>query len=163
MSGEVPEASGLSHYRADGSAHMVDVSGKVATRREATASGLLRTRADVVDRIMAGDLPKGEALATARIAGTLAAKQTPFLVPMCHPLPLSSITIDFRAVDDTVCIVASVATTAPTGVEMEALTAVSVAALTLFDMVKAVDATAVIDAVRVESKSGGTHDWQRDE
>ncbi|GAA3547295.1 cyclic pyranopterin monophosphate synthase accessory protein [Aeromicrobium flavum] len=163
MSDQAPEPSGLSHYRPDGSAHMVDVSGKAATRRRATASGLLRTRTDVVERIMAGDLPKGEALATARIAGILAAKQTPFLVPMCHPLPLSSITIDFHAFDDTVRIEATVATTAPTGVEMEALTAVCVAALTLFDMVKAVDATAVIDAVRVEAKSGGTHDWQRDD
>ncbi|MCL3837485.1 cyclic pyranopterin monophosphate synthase MoaC [Aeromicrobium duanguangcaii] len=155
--------SGLSHYRADGSAHMVDVSGKATTKRQATASGRLRTRADVVARIMAGDLPKGEALATARIAGILAAKQTPFLVPMCHPLPLSAITIDFRALDDAVHIEATVATTAPTGVEMEALTAVSIAALTLFDMVKAVDATAVIESVRVESKSGGTHDWERDD
>lgn len=162
MSGTADE-SGLSHYRADGSAHMVDVSAKATTRREATASGLLRTRPDVVARIMAGDLPKGEALATARIAGILAAKQTPFLVPMCHPLPLAAITIDFHAFDDTVRIEATVATTAPTGVEMEALTAVSVAALTLFDMVKAVDATAVIDAVRVEAKSGGTHDWRRDD
>lgn len=153
----------LSHYRADGSAHMVDVTAKPPTHRRATASGLLRTRADVVERIMAGDLPKGEALATARIAGILAAKQTPTLIPLCHPLPLSSITLDFRALDDAVAIEASVSTTAPTGVEMEALTAVSVAALTLFDMVKAVDATAVIDAVRVESKAGGTHDWSRDD
>lgn len=153
----------LSHYRSDGSAHMVDVTAKPPTHRRATASGRLRTRADVVERIMTGDLPKGEALATARIAGILAAKQTPTLIPLCHPLPLSSITLDFRALDDAVAIEASVSTTAPTGVEMEALTAVSVAALTLFDMVKAVDATAVIDAVRVESKSGGTHDWSRDD
>ncbi|SKB08660.1 cyclic pyranopterin monophosphate synthase MoaC [Aeromicrobium choanae] len=153
----------LSHYRADGSAHMVDVSGKATTRRQATASGLLRTRADVVERIMTGDLPKGEALATARIAGILAAKQTPFLVPMCHPLSLAAITVDFRALDDAVRIEATVATTGPTGVEMEALTAVSVAALTLFDMVKAVDHTARIDALQVEAKTGGTHDWTRDE
>ncbi len=154
---------GLSHYRGDGSAHMVDVTAKPVTHRRATAAGLLRSRADVVERIMAGDLPKGEALATARIAGILAAKQTPTLIPLCHPLPLSSITVDFRAESDAVVIVATVATTATTGVEMEALTAVSVAALTLFDMVKAVDATAVIESVRVESKSGGTHDWSRDD
>lgn len=153
----------LSHYRSDGSAHMVDVSAKAPTKRRATASGLLRTRPDVVERIMAGDLPKGEALATARVAGILAAKQTPALVPLCHPLPLSSITVDFRAEGDAVAIEATVATTAPTGVEMEALTAVSVAALTLFDMVKAVDARAVIESVRVEEKTGGTHDWSRDE
>ncbi len=154
---------GLSHYRDDGSAHMVDVTAKATSRRVATASGLLRTRPDVVARIMSGDLPKGEALATARVAGILAAKRTPDLVPLCHPLPLGSITIDFRALDDAVRVEATVATTAPTGVEMEALTAVSVAALTLFDMVKAVDHTAVIDAVRVESKTGGTHDWSRDD
>ncbi|MET1133766.1 MAG: cyclic pyranopterin monophosphate synthase MoaC [Aeromicrobium sp.] len=153
----------LSHYRADGSAHMVDVSAKATTRRQATASGLLRTRPDVVERIMSGDLPKGEALATARIAGILAAKQTPFLVPMCHPLSLSAITVDFRAQGGAVRIEATVATTGPTGVEMEALTAVSVAALTLFDMVKAVDHTARIDAVQVEAKTGGTHDWTRDD
>jgi len=153
---------GLTHYREDGSAHMVDVAGKPATRRVAVASGRLRTRGDVVSRIMAGDLPKGEALATARVAGILAAKRTPTLVPLCHPLPLTSITVDFSAESDAVRIEATVATKAPTGVEMEALTAVSVAALTLFDMVKAVDATAVIDEVRVESKSGGTHDWTRD-
>lgn len=158
-----PEPQDLSHYRSDGSAHMVDVTAKPPTKRRATASGLVRTRPDVVDRIMNGDLPKGEALATARIAGILAAKQTPTLIPLCHPLPLSSITVDFRAVDGAVAIEATVSTTAPTGVEMEALTAVSVAALTVFDMVKAVDATAVIDAVRVDSKSGGTHDWSRDD
>ena len=153
----------LSHYREDGSAHMVDVTGKQPSKRRARASGRLRTRADVVGRIMSGDLPKGEALATARIAGILAAKQTPTLIPLCHPLPLSSITVDFRAEDDAVVIEATVSTTAPTGVEMEALTAVSVAALTLFDMVKAVDATAVIESVRVEEKTGGTHDWRRDD
>lgn len=156
-------ADGLSHYRADGSAHMVDVTAKDTTRRQARASGRLRTRPEVVTRIMTADLPKGEAIATARVAGIMAAKRTPDLVPLCHPLPLGAITIDFTAEHDAVRIEATVATTAPTGVEMEALTAVSVAALTLFDMVKAVDATAVIDAVRVEAKSGGTHDWSRDE
>lgn len=157
-----PDQQGLSHYRADGSAHMVDVTAKPPTHRRATASGRLRTRPDVVAQIMSGDLPKGEALSTARIAGILAAKQTPHLIPLCHPLPLSSITVDFRAEGDAVIMVATVTTTAPTGVEMEALTAVSIAALTLFDMVKAVDATAVIESVRVEAKSGGTHDWSRD-
>lgn len=153
----------LSHYRDDGSAHMVDVTAKSATRREATASGLLRTRPDVVARIMAGDLPKGEALATARVAGIMAAKRTPDLVPLCHPLPLGAITVDFAAEDDAVRITATVATTSNTGVEMEALTAVSVAALTLYDMVKAVDRAAVIESVGVDSKTGGTHDWTRDE
>lgn len=156
-------AEELSHYRADGSSHMVDITAKAATRREAHASGRLRTQPEVVTRIMTADLPKGEAIATARIAGIMAAKRTPDLVPLCHPLPLGAITIDFTAERDAVRIDATVATTAPTGVEMEALTAVSVAALTLFDMVKAVDATAVIEQVRVESKTGGTHDWSRDE
>ncbi len=157
------QSPGLSHYRTDGSAHMVDVTEKATSKRIARASGVFRTRPDVVEKIMTANLPKGEALATARIAAILAAKRTPELIPLCHPLPLGAIEIDFEAAEDAVLISATVATTAPTGVEMEALTAVSVAALTLFDMVKAVDATAVIESIRVESKSGGTHDWSRDE
>ncbi|HPU12534.1 MAG TPA: cyclic pyranopterin monophosphate synthase MoaC [Aeromicrobium sp.] len=153
----------LSHYRADGSAHMVDVTAKATTKRVASASGIFRTRPDVVQQIMTANLPKGEALATARIAAIMAAKRTPDLIPLCHPLPLGAITIDFEASADSVRITATVATTAPTGVEMEALTAVSVAALTLFDMVKAVDAKAVIEQIQVESKAGGTHDWSRSE
>ena len=154
---------GLSHVRADGSAHMVDVTDKAVTSREATARAVLRTRADVVDRIARGDLPKGEALATARIAGIMGAKRTSDLVPMCHPLPLSGIELDLVPQDDRVEITARVRTQGVTGVEMEALTAVTVAALTLFDMIKAVDHLAVIDGVQVLAKSGGkSGDWTRE-
>ena len=140
---------------------MVDVSTKEATTRTATASGRLVTRPEVVRQIAEGDLPKGEAIATARIAGILAAKQTAALVPLCHPLPLSKIEVDIVPADDHVRISALVRTTAPTGVEMEALTAVSVAGLTLYDMIKAVDRAAVLTDIRVDRKSGGTTDWER--
>jgi cyclic pyranopterin monophosphate synthase len=154
--------SDLSHYRADGAAHMVDVSAKDVTRREATATGVLRTRADVVGRIASGDLPKGEAIATARIAGIMGAKRTPDLVPLCHPLPLSGVDLDVVPSGDRVEITATVRTTGRTGVEMEALTAVTVAGLTLYDMIKAVDRGAVLTDVRVVAKSGGkSGDWTR--
>ena len=152
----------LSHYRADGAAHMVDVSAKDVTRREATATGVLRTRPDVVARIASGDLPKGEAIATARIAGILGAKRTPDLVPLCHPLPISGVEIDVVPAGDAVRITATVRTTGRTGVEMEALTAVTVAGLTLYDMIKAVDKAAVLTDVQVVAKSGGkSGDWTR--
>ena len=156
---------GLTHYRADGAAHMVDVSAKDVTKRQATATGVLRTRADVVERIAAGDLPKGEAIATARVAGILGAKRTPDLVPLCHPLPISGVEIDVVPASDgsgTVQITATVRTTGRTGVEMEALTAVTVAGLTLYDMIKAVDKAAVLTDVQVVAKSGGkSGDWAR--
>ncbi|MEU2202570.1 cyclic pyranopterin monophosphate synthase MoaC [Isoptericola sp. NPDC019482] len=156
---------GLTHYRADGAAHMVDVSAKDVTKRQATATGVLRTRADVVARIASGDLPKGEAIATARIAGILGAKRTPDLVPLCHPLPISGVEIDVVPASDgsgTVAISATVRTTGRTGVEMEALTAVTVAGLTLYDMIKAVDKAAVLTDVQVVAKSGGkSGDWAR--
>ena len=153
----------LTHLRDDGSAHMVDVSGKAPSARRAVAHAVLTTRADVVEAVLAGDLPKGEAIGTARIAGILAAKQTSTLIPLCHPLPLTSITIDIEAVADTLTVVATVATTSQTGVEMEALTAASVAALTLYDMIKAVDKLAVIGDIKVLSKSGGkSGDWSRE-
>lgn len=156
---------GLTHYRADGAAHMVDVSAKDVTKRQATATGVLRTRADVVERIASGDLPKGEAIATARIAGILGAKRTPDLVPLCHPVPISGVEIDVVPASDgsgTVGISATVRTTGRTGVEMEALTAVTVAGLTLYDMIKAVDKAAVLTDVQVVAKSGGTSgDWAR--
>lgn len=153
----------LSHYRPDGSAHMVDVSHKLVTTRIATATARFESRPDVVDRIMTGDLPKGEALATARVAGILAAKRTSDLIPLCHPLPISQVAIDFRAESATIVISATVKTTSQTGVEMEALTAASVAALTIYDMVKAVDNQAIITGVQVTAKSGGTNDWTRDD
>ncbi|MPY11841.1 cyclic pyranopterin monophosphate synthase MoaC [Arthrobacter bussei] len=150
----------LSHVRADGTAHMVDVSGKQPTVREAVAESTLETTADVVALIADGTLPKGDALAVARVAGIMAAKQTSTLIPLCHPLPLSKVTVDFEPDGGTVRVLALVRTTALTGVEMEALTAASVAALTLYDMIKAVDKRAVINGTRVVSKSGGkSGDW----
>lgn len=149
--------------RADGSAHMVDVTEKAETKRVATAQAVLRTRSDVVARIADGSLPKGEALGTARVAGIMAAKQTSSLIPLCHPLPIGSVTIDFEPADESVRILATVSTRGVTGVEMEALTAASVAALTLYDMIKAVDKFAVIEAIQVLEKSGGkSGDWARD-
>ena len=145
----------LTHQRADGAVHMVDVSAKEETKRVAVAQAVLVTRADVVELLVSGNLPKGEALAQARIAGILAAKQTSSLIPLCHPLFLTGADLDFTATGDRVRIEATVSTTGKTGVEMEALTAASVAALTLYDMVKAVDRAAVITDVTLVSKSGG--------
>ncbi|GAB2535608.1 cyclic pyranopterin monophosphate synthase MoaC [Brachybacterium huguangmaarense] len=154
--------SALTHVRADGSAHMVDVTDKATTRREATARAVLRTRPDVVARIADGDLPKGEALPVARLAGIMGAKRTSDLIPLCHPLPLTGVEVDLDAHDDVVEILARVRTTGLTGVEMEALTAVTVAALTVFDMIKAVDHLATIGEVQVLAKSGGkSGDWDR--
>lgn len=150
----------LTHVREDGSAHMVDVSAKAVTAREATAQSVLRTTAEVIALIVDGDLPKGDALAVARIAGIMAAKQTSTLIPLCHPLPLSKVTLDFAPEGDAVVVSATVKTTSVTGVEMEALTAASVAALTLYDMIKAVDKLAVVTDIRVLAKSGGkSGDW----
>jgi cyclic pyranopterin phosphate synthase len=150
----------LTHLRDDGSAHMVDVSGKATTARRAVAQAILVTREDVVARVLVGDLPKGEAIGTARIAGIMAAKQTSALIPLCHPLPLTSITVDVTGAANELRVVATVATTSQTGVEMEALTAASVAALTLYDMIKAVDKVAVITDIRVLEKQGGkSGDW----
>ena len=134
---------------------MVDVSGKDVTARSATASGRVLVSAEVVALLRGEGVPKGDALAVARVAGIMAAKRTPELVPLCHPLALSSVAVDLVVEDDAVAITATVRTTDRTGVEMEALTAVSVAALTVVDMVKAVDKTAVISDVRVEEKTGG--------
>jgi cyclic pyranopterin phosphate synthase len=153
----------LTHLRDDGSAHMVDVSAKPETARHAVAQAVVLTRADVVGAVFAGTLPKGEAVGTARIAGIMAAKQTSSLIPLCHPLPLTSITVDIRGIDDRITVTARVATTAVTGVEMEALTAASVAALTLYDMIKAIDKSAIITDVMVLEKRGGkSGDWLRE-
>ncbi len=141
---------------------MVDVSGKSASAREAVASGVVRTTVEVTDLLREGALPKGDALATARIAGIMAAKRTPDLVPLCHPIAISGVTVDLAVADAEVAITATVRTADRTGVEMEALTAVAVAGLTLHDMIKAVDPAAVLDAVRVERKLGGkTGSWTR--
>jgi cyclic pyranopterin monophosphate synthase len=152
----------LTHVDESGAARMVDVSGKQVTAREATASGRVLVSATVVDLLRGDGVPKGDALGVARVAGIMAAKRTPDLVPLCHPLAISWVTVDLTVADDAVEIAATVRTTDRTGVEMEALTAVSVAALTVVDMVKAVDKAAVITDVRVESKSGGrSGDWSR--
>ena len=141
---------------------MVDVTGKDATKRTAVAAGTFHTTAEVVALIASGGLPKGDAVATARVAGILAAKRTSDLIPLCHPLALTGVDVDFEIGEATIGITATVRTTDRTGVEMEALTAVAVAGLTLHDMVKAVDPAAVLDAVRVERKHGGkTGDWVR--
>ena len=152
----------LSHLDDSGAAHMVDVTGKDATRRTAVATGTLRTRADVVELITTNGLPKGDALATARIAGILAAKRTSDLIPLCHQLALTGVDVEFAIGTTDVDITATVRTTDRTGVEMEALTAVSVAALTLYDMLKAVDPAATIDGIAVVRKDGGkTGTWER--
>ncbi|MEB3050416.1 cyclic pyranopterin monophosphate synthase MoaC [Mycolicibacter sp. MYC123] len=155
-------AGPLSHLDERGAAHMVDVGAKTATRRTAVAGGVLRTTAEVVQLISSGGLPKGDALATARVAGIMAAKNTSDLIPLCHQLALTGVDVDFVIGEAQIDITAAVRTTDRTGVEMEALTAVSVAALTLYDMIKAVDRAAVIDNIRVLSKEGGrTGAWER--
>jgi cyclic pyranopterin monophosphate synthase len=152
----------LTHVDESGAARMVDVSGKEQTAREAVASGRVLVSATVVDLLRGDGVPKGDALGVARVAGIMAAKRTPDLVPLCHPLAISGVSVDLTVADDAVEITATVRTTDRTGVEMEALTAVSVAALTVVDMVKAVDKAAVITDVRVEAKSGGrSGEWSR--
>lgn len=141
---------------------MVDVSGKDVTKRTAVAAGTLHTRPDVVALIASGGLPKGDALATARVAGIMAAKRTSDLIPLCHQLALTGVDVDFEIGESDVRVTATVRTTDRTGVEMEALTAVSVAALTVYDMIKAVDAAARIDDIAVLRKEGGkTGTWTR--
>jgi cyclic pyranopterin phosphate synthase len=153
-------AAGLTQLRRDGTAQMVDVSGKAETTREATATATVRTTAEVLALLGAGDLPKGDALAVARVAGIMAAKKTPELIPLCHPLPISKVTVDFELGRDSVMVLATVKTRGVTGVEMEALTAASVAALSVYDMIKAVDKHAVLTDIRVLAKSGGkSGDW----
>ncbi|WP_445170894.1 cyclic pyranopterin monophosphate synthase MoaC [Mycolicibacterium sp. Dal123E01] len=142
---------------------MVDVTEKTATTRIAVAAGTVHTTAEVVALIASGGLPKGDALATARVAGILAAKRTSDLVPLCHHLALTGVDIEFAIGDAEVGVTASVRTTDRTGVEMEALTAVSVAALTVYDMIKAVDPAAHLENIRVVRKEGGkTGLWVRE-
>ncbi|MCQ0023117.1 cyclic pyranopterin monophosphate synthase MoaC [Streptomyces somaliensis DSM 40738] len=152
----------LTHIDEAGAARMVDVSGKDVTARTARAGGRVLVSPRVVELLRGEGLPKGDALATARIAGIMGAKRTPDLVPLCHPLAVSGVEVDLAVADDAVEITATVRTTDRTGVEMEALTAVTVAALTVVDMVKAVDRAAVITDVRVEEKTGGrSGHWSR--
>lgn len=146
----------LTHVNEDGEARMVDVSAKPATERVAVARGAVRMAPETVALIAAGGVPKGDVLAVARVAGILAAKETARLVPLCHPLPLASVRVDFHLDPSGVVeIRAEAGTVAPTGVEMEALAAVSVAALTVYDMCKAADRAMVIEGVRLVEKRGG--------
>ncbi|GGC25386.1 cyclic pyranopterin monophosphate synthase MoaC [Brevibacterium sediminis] len=153
----------LSHVDASGTAQMVDVGDKDVTKRRAVASGLITTRSEVIDLITEAGLPKGDALPVARIAAVMGAKRTSDLIPLCHPLPLTGIDVEFELREDAVAITAAVKTVSKTGVEMEALTAVTTAALTIFDMIKAVDSRAVIGDIKVIEKTGGkSGDWTRE-
>ena len=152
----------FSHLDESGAARMVDVGGKEVTARTATATGRVDLSPECVALLRGEGLPKGDALAVARVAGILGAKRTPDLVPLCHPIGLSGVTLDLAVDDSGVAVTATVRTTDRTGVEMEALTAVSVACLTVVDMTKAVDPRAVIGRIQVETKTGGkTGDWAR--
>jgi cyclic pyranopterin monophosphate synthase len=154
----------LTHVDEAGAARMVDVSGKDVTVRTAVARGRVVVSADVVALLRGPGVPKGDALAVARVAGIQGAKRTPDLVPLCHPVALHGVTVDLEVLDAGVEITATARTADRTGVEMEALTAVAVAGLALVDMVKAVDRTAVITDVRVVAKTGGrSGDWHREE
>ena len=152
----------LTHVDETGAARMVDVSAKEVTAREATAAGRVLVSPEVIGLLRGAGVPKGDAIAVARIAGIMGAKRTPDLVPLCHPIALHGVTVDVVVADDAVEITATTRTADRTGVEMEALTSVAVAGLTVIDMVKAVDPRAVITDVRLLSKSGGKKgDWVR--
>lgn len=150
----------LTHLGADGSAYMVDVSAKADTAREAVAEGRISMSADALEAVRAGNLKKGDVLGTARIAGIMAAKKTSDLIPLCHPLMLSKITVDFEFEASAIRVEARVRLNGPTGVEMEALTAATVTLLTLYDMAKALDKSMVMSDIRLLSKTGGkSGDW----
>lgn len=159
---EKKTASDLTHLSKDGSAAMVDVGMKSSTRREATASGHIRMKPETLAAILAGDMKKGNVIGTARIAGIMAAKRTAELIPLCHPLALDKVQVDIepdKALPG-LRVTAMARLTGKTGVEMEALTAVSVACLTIYDMAKAIDRGMEISAIRVIAKSGGkSGDW----
>ena len=152
----------FSHLDAAGHVHMVDVGGKDTTDRVATAEARVVMEPATRDRLFGGDLPKGDAPAVARVAGVMAAKKTAELIPLCHPIAITAVTIEISPVDDGAYIQATVSTRDRTGVEMEAMTAASVAALTVYDMIKGVDRGAYLDAVRLLAKSGGrSGEWTR--
>lgn len=158
------DAPRLTHIDDRGAARMVDVTAKDVTVRAATASGRVVVSAEVVSLLRGEGLPKGDVLAVARIAGIQGAKRTPDIVPLCHPVALHGVDVDLQVSDDAVEITATARTADRTGVEMEALTAVSAAALTVIDMVKAVDRSAYIAGVRLEEKSGGrSGTWRRED
>ncbi|MBA2936399.1 cyclic pyranopterin monophosphate synthase MoaC [Sphingomonas sp. CGMCC 1.13654] len=153
--------SGLTHLDEDGAARMVDVSAKPATARAATASGRITMSAQAAAAIRDGAVKKGDVLAVARVAGIMAAKRTADLIPLCHPLPLSGVTLDLAVEAEGVTATATARTTHSTGVEMEAMTAVSAALLTIYDMAKAIDRGMVIGEIRLLTKSGGrSGDWR---
>jgi cyclic pyranopterin phosphate synthase len=152
----------LTHQGEDGVPRMVDVSAKDVTTRSATATGTVLLSPETVDLLAHGQAPKGDVLTVARLAAVTGAKQTSSLIPLCHPLPLHAVDVDLRLVDEGVRIEVTCRTAERTGVEMEALTAVAVAGLTVIDMVKAVEREAVLTDVRIEAKSGGrSGDWTR--
>ncbi|MDE8345926.1 MAG: cyclic pyranopterin monophosphate synthase MoaC [Acidocella sp.] len=155
--------SGLTHTDVAGAARMVDVSAKAETTRVATAKAMVVMQAGTLDLIATGQAAKGDVFAAARLAGIMAAKRTADLIPLCHPLPLAAVVVEIEALEGAVSITATVKTNGRTGVEMEALTAVSVAALTIYDMLKAVDRAMRIEAIRVVRKSGGkSGDFEQD-
>jgi cyclic pyranopterin phosphate synthase len=155
--------SDLTHLNAAGEAHMVDVGQKAMTQRVAVAGGRIRMGPDALAAIRAGTAKKGDVLATARIAGIMAAKKTSELIPLCHPIAISSVAVDLALEADGVAVTATVACAGQTGVEMEALTAASVALLTVYDMAKALDRGMVVDGVRLLEKRGGkSGDWVAD-
>lgn len=148
--------SDLTHIDESGAAHMVDVADKAESKRIATAEGRITMKATTLKQIIKGDMPKGDVIGTARIAGIMAAKRTHDLIPLCHPLPISKVKIEIEADGyEALVITATVGVSGKTGVEMEALTAVSVAGLTLYDMAKAIDKDMVIGDIRLLHKSGG--------
>lgn len=152
----------LSHINDDGKAHMVDVSDRAITQRSARASAKVVLNKSVLSLIAEGKTPKGDVLATARIAGVMGAKKTPELIPLCHPISISSVNVDLEIVEDGVNIFSTVTISDRTGVEMEALTAVSIAALTIIDMTKALDPGATIKNIQVDEKDGGRNGhWKR--
>ena len=152
--------TGLTHLDEDGAARMVDVSAKAVTAREAVAAGRITMADDAAQAIAAGLVKKGDVLAVARVAGIMAAKRTAELIPLCHPIPLSAVTIDFALHDDGVTVTATARTAGQTGVEMEALTAATAALLTIYDMAKALDKGMIIGDVRLLAKRGGkSGDW----
>lgn len=153
--------SKLTHLDDSGAAHMVDVSAKADTVREAVAEGRIAMSAEALTAIREGSAKKGDVLATARIAGIMAAKKTAELIPLCHPLMLSKVSVDFTFDDDGIRVTALVRLTGQTGVEMEAMTSVSVTLLTIYDMAKALDKGMVLSGIRLLSKSGGkSGDWR---
>ncbi|WP_157217174.1 cyclic pyranopterin monophosphate synthase MoaC [Flavisphingomonas formosensis] len=153
--------SGLTHIDESGAARMVDVTAKAETAREAVATGRIAMSAEAAAAIRGGTMKKGDVLAVARIAGIMAAKKTSELIPLCHPIPITGVTLDLTADEAGVTATATVKTAGQTGVEMEALTAVSTALLTVYDMAKAMDRGMTIDGIRLLAKSGGrSEDWR---